>query len=76
MTLRDQLLTSGYIANVAPAGAFQIDAQVCAESACGRCGHRGLIFEPYVRLSPPPMRERVSYRVIARCPVCREELEV
>jgi len=46
-----------------------IDAQVCAESTCGKCGHKGLKVEPFINL------EHKSYRAFSVCPECGEAEE-
>lgn len=43
-----------------------IDIQVCAESTCEHCGHKGLQVRPFIN------RERKSYRAFAVCPECGE----
>lgn len=46
-----------------------IDREVCEESECPKCGHKGLIVKPFIN------RERKSYRAFAECPECGEAEE-
>lgn len=48
--------------------AEEIDAQVCAESTCGECGHVGMRYRP---LTGP----NGDYHAFAVCPRCRAEVE-
>lgn len=49
-----------------------IDAEVCAESTCSHCGHKGLGWVPFTRQYTNEWDgwERVSYRAFAECPAC------
>jgi hypothetical protein len=71
MSERNNLLQEGY-ENKRPAytglfDAAQIDADVCADSSCSECGHRGLEYHPRVKPG--------SYRAFAVCPKCGNEEE-
>ena len=46
-----------------------IDAQICSEVKCDRCGHQGMEYHPFVRDEPR------SYRAFAVCPECGETFE-
>lgn len=46
-----------------------IDVQVCAESTCEHCGHKGLECKPFINI------EHKSYRAFAVCPECGEAEE-
>lgn len=46
-----------------------IDIQVCAESTCDNCGHKGLQCKPFIK---PEIK---SYRAFAVCPECGEAEE-
>jgi hypothetical protein len=45
--------------------AVEIDRQVCADSACDRCGHAGLLYKPYHHC-----RGRRAYVAYSVCPSC------
>jgi hypothetical protein len=45
-------------------GGANVDEEAYREAHCGRCGHRGLDYHPYVREEPR------SYRAFAACPAC------
>jgi len=47
----------------------QIDANICYESSCDNCGHKGMEYHPFVREEPR------SYRAFAVCPKCGEAFE-
>jgi Zn ribbon nucleic-acid-binding protein len=44
--------------------AARIDAEVCAESSCARCGHRGMTYDPWVD------SDEQRYVAFAVCPEC------
>lgn len=46
--------------------AAAIDARVCAEGKCNKCGHVGLEYRPYTGN---------GYRAFAVCPVCHHAEE-
>ena len=48
-------------------GLNQIDIQVCAESNCEECGHKGLKYAGF--------KKDGSYRAFAVCPECDEASE-
>ena len=46
-----------------------IDAEVCADSTCENCRHKGMEYHPFVKDEPR------SYRAFAVCPECGEVFE-
>ncbi len=46
-----------------------IDLEVCAESECKKCEHKGMDYKPFVRDNPR------SYRAFAVCPKCGDRQE-
>jgi len=49
--------------------ASSIDSEVCAESKCESCGHKGTEYNPFMREEPK------SYRAFAVCPECEASFE-
>ena len=46
-----------------------IDAEICADSKCSKCGHDGMEYHPYIKNEP------YSYRAFAVCPNCQDTFE-
>ena len=63
----DYLELSGYQPKAPSYQAAAIDSQVCAESQCDECGHKGLDYRPFTKPG--------SYRAFAVCPECGEAVE-
>jgi len=73
MNLRVKIRHRGYTPGVPPqpaAGvdAAAVDAAICEELMCGRCGQEGMTYFPFVGPA--------SYRAVAVCPRCGCEEEI
>lgn len=57
----------GYIAGFPPGLAADIDNDVCKESKCESCGHKGMDCKGFV--------SQKSYRAFSVCPNCKDASE-
>ena len=67
-----ELYESGYRQGSPRGGlvdAASIDSEVCAETECENCGHKGMEYKPFMREEPR------SYRAFAVCPECGSSFE-
>jgi hypothetical protein len=68
--MRDELGADGYVVRRAPdRHVHLLDADVAKKSKCDQCGHRGLDYEPWTRLTGR------GYRALAICPDCGHAAE-
>lgn len=72
----EQIIADGELAGYRPGYpegmAARIDSDVCKESMCDNCGHKGLNCRGYILGINPRVK---SYRAFTVCPNCKEAEE-